>query len=141
MVIAAFQIINKLGRSWFFQKTLLLADISRKVVLGMPFFIFSNVDVQFAEKGLTWRTFTTKKALSTTCQVAIIDWKEFATAVLDENIESFVVHVSSLRSRITIHPARKAWLPLLLAKKVTVSAKYLDFADIFLEKSANILLE
>ena len=45
MPIAAFQIVDKLGCSWFFQKTFLLADISIKVVLGMPFLIFSNIDV------------------------------------------------------------------------------------------------
>ena len=32
-------------------------------------------------------------------------------------------------------------MALVLAKKVTVPAKYLDFADVFLEKSANILPE
>ena len=53
MVIAAFQVINKLSRSWFFPKTFLLADMSIKVVLGIRFFILSNVDVQFAEKKLT----------------------------------------------------------------------------------------
>ena len=56
MVIAAFQVIDKLGRSRFFQKTFLLADISIEVVLGMPFLIFSNADIQFAKKKLTWRT-------------------------------------------------------------------------------------
>ena len=45
MVIAAFQVVDKLGRSWFFQKTFLLADISMEVALGMPFLIFSNADV------------------------------------------------------------------------------------------------
>ena len=30
---------------------------------------------------------------------------------------------------------------MLLAKKVTVPAKYLDFADVFSENSANVLLE
>ena len=45
MVIAAFQIVDKLGRSWFFQETFLLADISIKVVLVMPFLTFSNADV------------------------------------------------------------------------------------------------
>ena len=30
---------------------------------------------------------------------------------------------------------------MLLAKKVTIPAKYSDFADVFLEKSANVLLE
>ena len=52
IVIAAFQVINKLGCSRFFQKTFLPADISIKVVLGMLFLTLSNADVQFAEKEL-----------------------------------------------------------------------------------------
>ena len=112
-----------------------------KVVLGMPFLTLSNADVQFAEKELTWRTYTTKKALPTTRRVEIIDWKEFAKAALDENVEAFVVHVSSLRSKMTIHPAREAQLALLLTKEVTVPVEYSDFADVFSEKSANVLPE
>ena len=50
-----------------------------------------------------------------------------------------MVHVSSLRLRMTIHPARKTQLALLLAKKVTLPTKYLDFADVFSEKSVNVL--
>ena len=53
MVIAAFQVVNKLGRSQFFQEHFLLANISMKIVLSMLFLTFSNVDVQFAEKELT----------------------------------------------------------------------------------------
>ena len=60
---------------------------------------------------------------------------------MDENIEAFVMHVGSLRLKTTIHLARKAQIALLMAKKVTFPAKYLDFANVFLEKSANILLE
>ena len=60
---------------------------------------------------------------------------------MDKNIEAFVVYDSSLGQKITIYLARKAHMALLLAKKVTVLAKYLDFANVFLEKSANILLE
>ena len=45
MVIAAFQIVDKLSHSLFFQKTFLLADISMKVVLGMLFVILSNADI------------------------------------------------------------------------------------------------
>ena len=51
------------------------------------------------------------------------------------------MHVSCLELRITIHLARKAQLALLLAKQVTVPTKYSDFADVFLEKPANVLLE
>ena len=42
---------------------------------------------------------------------------------------------------MTIHPARKAQLALLLAEKVTVPVEYSDFADVFSEKSANVLPE
>ena len=41
---------------------------------------------------------------------------------------------------MTIYPAKKVQIALSLAEKVIVLAKYLDFADIFLEESANILL-
>ena len=60
---------------------------------------------------------------------------------MDENVEAFVVHVSSLESRMTIHPARKAQLASLLTEEVTVPVEYSDFADVFLEKSANVLPE
>ena len=42
---------------------------------------------------------------------------------------------------MTIHLARKAQLILLFAKKVIVPIKYLDFADLFLEKLANVVPE
>ena len=45
MIIPAFQVFNKLGRFCFFWKTFLLANISMKVVLGILFLTFSNVDV------------------------------------------------------------------------------------------------
>ena len=45
MIITAFQVLNKLGFSRFFQATFLLADISMKVNPHMPFLILSNVDV------------------------------------------------------------------------------------------------
>ena len=40
---------------------------------------------------------------------------------------------------MSIHLARKAQLALLLTKKVTVPTKYLNFADVFLKKLANVL--
>ena len=77
------------------------------VVLEMPFLTLSNANIQFAEKELTWRTYTTEDALPTTQRVELIDKKEFAKAAFDENIEAFVVHVSSLSlgSKMTIHAA------------------------------------
>ena len=52
-----------------------------------------------------------------------------------------MVHVSSLGSRMTIHSAGEAQLALLLTKEVTVPVEYSDFADVFSEKSANVLPE
>ena len=60
---------------------------------------------------------------------------------MDENVEDFVVYVSSIALRITMYQARKAQLALLLVEKVTVLTEYSDFAYVFLEKSANVLQE
>ena len=40
---------------------------------------------------------------------------------------------------MTIHLVWKAKIALLLAKKFTVSVEYIDFANVFLRKSAKIL--
>ena len=45
IVLASFQVEDKLRRARFFQKTFLLADINMEVVLEMPFLTFSNVDI------------------------------------------------------------------------------------------------
>ena len=112
-----------------------------KVVLGMLFFTSSNADIQLAEKELTWRPYTIKKALPTIHQVEIINQKLFAKAALDEKIEAFVANVSFVGSRINIYRVRKVQLALLLIKKATVLVEYPDFTNIFLQKSANIFLE
>ena len=57
-VIAGFQVEDKLGRARFFQESFPLAETSIKVVLGMLFLTLSNADIQFAEKKLTWRSYT-----------------------------------------------------------------------------------
>ena len=107
----------------------------------MLFLTLGNADIQFDEKKLTWTTYTIKKTLPITYQIKIIDQKEFAKAALDENIEAFVMHVISLGSKISIYPSKKAQLVLLLSEEVTVPVEYSDFADVFLKKSTNILLE
>ena len=52
MVIAGFQVENKLGRARFFQESFLLVKTNMEMVLEMLFLIFSNADIQFAEKKL-----------------------------------------------------------------------------------------
>ena len=47
--------------------------------------------------------------------------------------------MASFTSKITIYLARKAQIALLITKKVTVPAKYSDYADVFSKKSAKVL--
>lgn len=108
MVFANFQIEDNEGRAWFSQKTLLLADISINVLLGMPFLTFSNVGIQFAEEKLTWRSYTTTEAFSTNQKVELINKKEFAKTALDETVEAFVVYMASFTSEMWIYLAREA---------------------------------
>ena len=94
MVIADFQIKDKGGRPRFFQETFLVADTKFEVVLGMPFLKISNANVAFGEGTLTWKFYTTNKAIPTTKQVQLVDSKEFVIAALDADSETFIVHVA-----------------------------------------------
>ena len=71
----------------------------------MLFLTFSNANIQFIEKKLTWRSYTTEKSLPTTRRVKLIIKKEFAKAALDKNIKAFVVYVAFFTSKMLIHPA------------------------------------
>ena len=51
----------------------------------------------------------------------IIDKKEFAKAALDEHVQAFVVHVTSLSLNLMpIHPAREVQMALLVIEKVQI---------------------
>ena len=52
MMIANFQIEDKVARSRFFQKTFLVANTKFKVILGMLFLKFSSTNVSFVKKTL-----------------------------------------------------------------------------------------
>ena len=67
-----------------------------EVVLGMLFLTLSNADIQFAERRLVWRTYSAAEALPTTRRIEIIGKKEFAAAALNEEDETFVVHMAAL---------------------------------------------
>ena len=69
MVIADFQIEDKGGRPRFFQKAFLMTNTKFEMILGIPFLKISNADIAFGEKTLTWRSYTTNEALSSTEQV------------------------------------------------------------------------
>lgn len=102
----------------------------------MFFLTFSNASMQFVKRKLIWRLYILNKTLLTTKRVQIIDQKEFAAAILDPSKKSFIVYIVflSLGSKISIHPTQKAQIAFLLAEKIIVSDKYLDFANVFSKK-------
>ena len=64
----------------------------------MPFLSLSNVDIEFVElEKLTWRSYTTIKALHTTSQVELISKKTFVKVALDENSKTFIVYIAALK--------------------------------------------
>ena len=98
IVIAGFQVKDKLGRIQFFKQLFLLAETSIEVVLEMLFLTLSNANIQLAKKELTWRSYTAAEALSTIKRVELINKKKFAKVALDEEFEIFVMHVAALEA-------------------------------------------
>ena len=109
MVIADFQVEDKGDKFTFFQKAFLAADIKFEVVLGMFFLKISNADVAFGKRTLTWRSYTTNKALPTTERVQLVNPKEFVIAALDADSKTFVIHTAVWeQEEIATFPNKKA---------------------------------
>ena len=96
MVVVAFLVTDQANRVRFFEETFLVANVSPEIVLRMPFLTLSGADVDFLERELRWRTYTTKEALPTTKRVERVGKKEFAAAALNPEHETFITHVDSL---------------------------------------------
>lgn len=75
------------------------------MILEMPFFSFNNVNLQFSTKKLIWRTYIAAEAILIVKQVKLIDKHKFVKAVLDENPETFVMHITILEvlAKMMIH--------------------------------------
>lgn len=84
IILASFHIVDKLERAQFFEKNFLLANTNVEVVLSMLFLTLSNSDIQFTEKKLTQKSYIAAKTLSITKQMKLINKKNFAKAMLDE---------------------------------------------------------
>ena len=83
MVVTAFSLADKANQVRFFKETFLVANVSSKVVLEIPFLTLSDTDVNFLVRELWWRTYTTKKALLTIKYIELVGKKEFAAAALN----------------------------------------------------------
>lgn len=142
MVLASFPVKNKLEKAYFFQKTFLLVDISIGLVLNIVFLFFQNAKIQFGRKQLNQKSYIVAEALFTTTQIESIKKKEFAKAILEKNVEVFVVYVSSFCFSLTsIHLTRKLSISLLFIKKIMIPIKYSNFSNVFFKKKTLMLFE
>ena len=116
MVVAAFLIEDKANQVRFFKETFLVANVTPKVVFGMPFLTLSGTDVDFLGRELRWRTYSTKETFPTTRRVELVGKKEFAAAALDPKHETYVVYVGSVSSdalpsssllELNVYPSRR----------------------------------
>lgn len=113
MTLARFSIEDRLKGVWFFEETLLPTDTNIEVVLGMFFLSFDNSNVEFAElRKHTRRLYNVAEALPTISWVKLIHKKEFAKTALNENSETFIMHVLALGTTM-IHPSRVSQIDAL----------------------------
>lgn len=96
IVSTSYLLQNSLKKVQFFQKTLLLANISIEIILGILFLVFNNIDFLFGAEKLTWRSYTIVEALPIICQIKLINMREFAKAVLNKNLKTFVIYITTL---------------------------------------------
>lgn len=61
--------------------------------------------------------------------------------MLNKNVEAFVVYIALPISEMSIQPAQKAQITLMVIKQVTILTKDLNFVDMFSKKLAVELLE
>ena len=104
----------------------------------MLFLKLNNADTSFSKKILTWRTYTTNKALSTIEQVQIINKKDFIIAMLDANSKMFVMHIAIReQERMPMHSKRQTQIEaqvraLLFNKALTeILAEYSNYYNVF----------
>ena len=60
----------------------------------------------------------------------------FATVVFNKDNETFMVHMAAFSVDSNVHSSRQAQITLLDVKEVTISAKYLDYTNVFSPDSA-----
>lgn len=73
-----------------------------------------DIDFEVVTGRLIWKTYTAVEAMPTAKQVELIDKHNFVKVVLDENSETFVMHVATLEvpDAIPIHLSQTAQIAI-----------------------------
>ena len=150
IVVAAFSMTDKVNWVRFFEKTFLVANISREIVLGMFFLTLSGADIDFLGQELRWRVYTIKEAFPITRRIKPVGKKKFAAIALNLEYETYIVYVISVRFiassnsfSLNVYPFCKPQIVCLIAEKapIKIPNKYVNFVDIFSSDLAFKLLK
>ena len=92
----------------------------------------------FDEKTLTWRTYTTNKALFTIEQVQIINKKDFVIAALNANGETFIVYMAiQEQGEMPVHSKKQAQIKTQIGAQlfnkapIEILAEYSVYSNVF----------
>ena len=122
IIVAAFLVIDKANQVRFFKKTFLVANFSPEVVLGMSFFTFSSINIDFWRQKLWWRTYIIYKVFLTINHIKLVEKKEFAALALNSEYEIFIVYVVLLNSipliDTEVHLSYRPQLAVLIIKRL-----------------------
>lgn len=71
-------------------------------------------------------------------QIEHINKKKFIKTALSNNIETCIIDITflNINYKMLIYLIKKIQIVLLMTKKNIISTKYLEFANVFLKKSA-----
>lgn len=108
----------------------------------MLFLTISNANIQFTEKNLIQRFYTTAEALPNTKWLELINKIEFAKAALDGNFKTFVIYIASLSlGSNSTNLDKEAEIVFLIVEEIKIPNKYSDFTNIFSKQKTMVLLE
>lgn len=135
MIIASFLVNDKNEKSWFFEKTFLLADINIDIAFEMLFLTLSNVEVSYTNWKLKYKLYTIAKTLFTIRQINLIGKKKFEATAFNPDNKIFEVHVAffiSTNLGLEIHLSWRTQIVFLKANQAFISVffEYINFADI-----------
>ena len=102
----------------------------------MLFLALTNVNFQFGVKKLTQKAYTIAEALPTIIWIKLIDEREFDKIALDQNLGTFIIHVSNLEAT-TIYTFWAAQIAALQWDKAPtkILVEYSNYVDVYLRQN------
>lgn len=88
--------------------------------LRMPFFILSNIEIDFDGRHFVCNMFTTTKAVLISTEVKLIGKKEFGAIAFHLKDKAFVVHIVSISRNSDINLSGRVLLASLKANKAPI---------------------